>query len=278
MQICMGEKEEVDTDSTKEPSIYFAANMYQNHHHDNLAWVFTWLCAVSWAYSFSVACADCTEPVVLLSKHWLGPSRPDGTDTASSFKASYNIYLFGTPIEIYITCTHLHGNGKMTFFFDLLCSQFFATLPYPTTPVTCHTIIITGANSGLSFEAANHCVRIEDNRLVLGVQDIFKGISTKSALEIVHAARKCVIDVWELNLLSPVSIKAFAMKSMDLNRLGAVLEHAGMTTMTWRLSQGIETTMMTNVFGTELLALLLLPKLRETALLFNVQPKAERWD
>lgn len=161
----------------------------------------------------------------------------------------------------------------MTFLSDLIYSQLFVTLPYPAVPLTGKTIIITGANTGLGFEAAKHCVRLEAGNVILAVRNVSKGIQAQTAIESAYPARDTVIDVWDLDLLSVASIKAFATKAMGLNRLDALLENAGMATMTWRTFEGFESTIMTNVVGTELLAMLLLPKLKDTARKFNVQPR-----
>lgn len=47
--------------------------------------------------------------------------------------------------------------------------------------------------------------------------------------------------------------------------------NAGMITMVWKEVEGFESTILTNVISTELLALLLVPKLQETATKWNLQ-------
>lgn len=56
-----------------------------------------------------------------------------------------------------------------------------------------------------------------------------------------------------------------------MERLDAILENAGITTKYFKLVEGHEATIMTNVIGTFLLAFGILPKLRETALRYNTQ-------
>jgi NAD(P)-dependent dehydrogenase (short-subunit alcohol dehydrogenase family) len=161
----------------------------------------------------------------------------------------------------------------MSFLLNLLYSQLLVTLPYPTVPLTGQTIIITGANTGLGYEAAKHCVRLCAEKVILAVRNVSNGVQARIAIEDAYPAGQGVIDVWYLDLLSIASIRAFAAKANGLDRLDVLLENAGMSTMTWKTFEGMESTIMTNVIGTELLALLLLPKLQETARHFRVQPK-----
>lgn len=165
------------------------------------------------------------------------------------------------------------ADGKMTFLSDLLYSQLLVTLPYPTVPLTGQTIIITGANTGLGFEAAKHCVRLGAVKVILAVRNVFNGVRAQTAIENAYPATQGVVDVWYLDLLSTASIKAFAAKAIELDRLDVLLENAGILTTTWKTFEGMESTIMTNVIGTELLACLLLPKLQETARQFKVQPR-----
>jgi retinol dehydrogenase-12 len=161
----------------------------------------------------------------------------------------------------------------MTFISELLYSQLFVTLPYPTVPLTGQTIIITGANTGLGFEAAKHCVRLGAEKVILAVRNVSKGAQAQLAIENAYPTRKGVLDVWPLDLLSIASIKAFAAKAAALERVDVLLENAGMATMVFKRFEGVESTIMTNVIGTELLALLMLPKLQETARRFGVKTR-----
>ncbi len=52
-----------------------------------------------------------------------------------------------------------------------------------------------------------------------------------------------------------------------------MVKNAGISTNYWKEFEGIESILATNVISTELLALLLLPKLRETATRFNTVPR-----
>lgn len=60
-------------------------------------------------------------------------------------------------------------------------------------------------------------------------------------------------------------MKAFAARACTLPRLDIVLENAGIATVTYSQVEGHERTITVNVISTFLLALLLLPKLKDTA-------------
>ena len=68
-------------------------------------------------------------------------------------------------------------------------------------------------------------------------------------------------------------MKAFAKRANGLDRLDAVLENAGINTPKFRMVEDNESTITVNVVGTFLLALLLLPKMRETNQRFGVLPR-----
>lgn len=57
---------------------------------------------------------------------------------------------------------------------------------------------------------------------------------------------------------------------MKLKRLDVLLENAGMMAAKFRMVEGNESTITTNVISTELLGLLVLPRLRETTREFGV--------
>ena len=76
--------------------------------------------------------------------------------------------------------------------------------------------------------------------------------------------------MWELDLESFASVKAFAARvSTDLARLDVVVENAAIAAVKFEQAERHERTITINVINTFLLALLLLPKLRETASMKN---------
>jgi NAD(P)-dependent dehydrogenase (short-subunit alcohol dehydrogenase family) len=160
----------------------------------------------------------------------------------------------------------LHGVGSV------LYGKYFVTLPVPTgTPqLSESTIIITGANTGLGFEASKHLVRLGVGKLIMGVRSLTKGEAAKKAL-LASApvnrtkSSRSTIEVWPIDMDNYESIKAFASRaSSELPRLDGVLANAGLMTTNFALSEGNEKTLNVNVISTFLLYLLLLPKMRES--------------
>ncbi len=161
----------------------------------------------------------------------------------------------------------------MGWFASFLYSQFFVTPPKPTKDFTGQTIIVTGANTGLGLEAARHISRLNASLVILGVRNLSKGAAAKeSILESTNQPSRS-IEVWELDLSSFDSVKAFAAKANQLRRLDGILENAGIMTKNFKLVEGYESTITVNVISTFLLALLILPKLKESASKFNIQPR-----
>ncbi|KAK4545475.1 hypothetical protein LTR36_002825 [Oleoguttula mirabilis] len=152
-----------------------------------------------------------------------------------------------------------------------LYSQFFVTPQYPTTDCTGKTIIVTGANVGLGKEAATHYARLNAEKLIIACRSTEKGEAAKRDIE-ASTKRSGAIEVWPLDLQDYDSVKAFAKRAEGLKRLDVVIENAGIATNTFQTVAGNESTVTTNVVSTFLLALLMLPKLRETGRNFNITP------
>jgi len=130
------------------------------------------------------------------------------------------------------------------------------------------TVLITGASRGLGLEAARHYVRLGTSRVILGVRSQSKGEAAKE--DILASAPtggpNAVIDVWLLDLASFSSVKAFADRvTQELDCLDIVILNAAVSKRSFQLTlDGWEETLQVNVLSTALLALLLLPKLRES--------------
>jgi NAD(P)-dependent dehydrogenase (short-subunit alcohol dehydrogenase family) len=170
-----------------------------------------------------------------------------------------------------------------------LKSQTTTKPTYPTVPFTGQTIIVTGSNTGMGLEAARHFVRLGAARVILAVRDVAKGERARADIERnanppssssvaapASTARSPggggykpagVVEVWELDLGRYASVVAFGERvGRELDRLDVVVENAAKFTYAFsRDAEGHESTVTVNVTSTMLLALLVLPKLRETA-------------
>ncbi|KAK3077032.1 hypothetical protein LTS18_011385 [Coniosporium uncinatum] len=136
--------------------------------------------------------------------------------------------------------------------------------PDPTTSFAGKTIIVTGASSGLGFEAALKFVQLDASKVILACRSRDKGL--KVQVEIEARTKKTTTDVWDLDMDSYDSVRAFADRvNNDLERLdGAVLNAGLMMTKYKKSDYGWEETIQVNVLSTVLLSLLLLPKLKKS--------------
>ena len=128
------------------------------------------------------------------------------------------------------------------------------------------TIIITGASSGLGYEAALKFARKGASRLIMAVRNTKKGEAAKESMEsALGGNNRTNIEVWELEMGDYESIKRFANRAEGLERLDIALLNAGVIAKEYRKEKyGFETTIQINMISTTLLALLLLPKLRQS--------------
>lgn len=154
--------------------------------------------------------------------------------------------------------------SNMAALFRLLKSQYTA----PTDPrgisFAGKTVVVTGATSGLGYEAAIKFLNLGVESLVIGSRNLERGERTKEALERC-TNRPGVIQVWELEMSSFQSVKSFASRvNNELRRLDIALLNAGLWKREYaRSPEDWEETLQVNTLSTSLLALLLLPKLRE---------------
>ena len=161
---------------------------------------------------------------------------------------------------------------SLSFALQFFYSQFLVTPPYPTTSFAGQTAIVTGSNTGLGLEAVRHIVRLGAEKVIIAVRSTSKGEAAKKSIED-STQRPGVIEVWPLDLSSYESVKEFAKRAQALPRVDVLLENAGVQQMQFTITEQDETTITTNVTSTFLLAILMLPKLRETAQTFNVVPR-----
>lgn len=161
---------------------------------------------------------------------------------------------------------------SLSFVLHFLYVQLFVTPPYPSKKFTGQTVIVTGSNTGLGFEAAQHFVRLGADKVILAVRTVEKGEAARKRIE-ESTKRTSVVEVWQLELESYESVKAFAEKARGLDRLDVLVENAGIALEKFRIAGEDEATVTVNVTSTFLLALLLLPKMQETLVKYNTKPR-----
>lgn len=158
---------------------------------------------------------------------------------------------------------------------QILTESLLTPLPLLLTPTTCasKTYLITGGNAGLGLETARHLVRASAYRVILTVRRMAAGEAAKADIER-STGRTGVVEVWELDLASFESIRGFGERvSRELERVDGVIANAGVWMDRWEMVGGWERSVMVNVVGTMMLAVLVMPKLVESAKTFNNEPK-----
>ncbi|OTB00689.1 hypothetical protein M426DRAFT_65366 [Hypoxylon sp. CI-4A] len=147
-------------------------------------------------------------------------------------------------------------------------------LPLLATKEICSgkTYIITGANTGLGFEAAKHLVANHAKRVIMTSRNLEAGETAKTEIES-ETGNRGIAEVWPLDLANFESVKAFVRRATsELDRIDAVIENAGVALSKWSTVGGYETSITVNILGTFLLAILILPKLTESAKHHNILP------
>jgi NAD(P)-dependent dehydrogenase (short-subunit alcohol dehydrogenase family) len=147
-------------------------------------------------------------------------------------------------------------------------------LPLFVTTEACSggTYIVTGANTGLGFEAAKHLVELGAARVIMGVRNVSAGEIAKEEIETATGISN-VAKVWALDLSSYDSVKSFAKKVIaELDRINALIANAAVAMSQRVLAEGHTLPVTVNVLSTFLLGVLLLPKMSEGARQFGILP------
>ncbi|RDW60301.1 hypothetical protein BP5796_11907 [Coleophoma crateriformis] len=147
-------------------------------------------------------------------------------------------------------------------------------LPLLATVETCSggTYIVTGANTGLGLEAAKYLVALGAAKVIMGVRNVTAGESARAEIE-AATGKANIAEVWMLDLASYESVKAFAQRAVaELDRIDALIENAAVAAGQRALAEGHLVTVTVNVISTFLLAVLLLPKLSQSAQQSGILP------
>ena len=132
----------------------------------------------------------------------------------------------------------------------------------PTESFAGRTIVVTGSNTGLGFEAALKFVNLGASKVILAVRSVQKGEDARRLIERSTGRRHCV-EVWPLDMTDYSSIQSFADRAHKLERLDIAVLNAGVFSANFNIDRyGWERTVQVNTLSTTLLALLLLPKLK----------------
>jgi retinol dehydrogenase-12 len=117
-----------------------------------------------------------------------------------------------------------------------------------------------------------HSARQKASHIILACRDLEKG---QKAIESIVRETECepytTLQVWALDLSSYASVLSFSNRvNTQLPRLDAFIANAGMELQEFRVAEDLEIHLTVNVVSTFLSAIAILPKLRETARIHNV--------
>jgi NAD(P)-dependent dehydrogenase (short-subunit alcohol dehydrogenase family) len=159
----------------------------------------------------------------------------------------------------------IEGKYTMASLVRLLRAQYNIPVD-PTVSFAGKTVVLTGATSGLGFEAAIKLLNLGVESLIIGSRSLERGDATKTELE-KRTTRQGVIQVWELDMDNFQSVQSFANRvQTEIKQLDIALLNAGLWNKGYTASpEGWEETLQVNALSTSLLALLLLPKLRDSS-------------
>ncbi|KAK5626531.1 hypothetical protein RRF57_002246 [Xylaria bambusicola] len=112
-------------------------------------------------------------------------------------------------------------------------------LPLLTSDFTRKIVIVTRANDGIGRAAAQHFLHPNAQKALLGCRDLKKGSSAKEYIE----------SVWQVNLASFDSLKAFSIRVGELDRLDVVIENSGLLAFKHEQFDGYECQTTVNVIS-----------------------------
>ncbi|KAI1328397.1 hypothetical protein F5Y16DRAFT_154156 [Xylariaceae sp. FL0255] len=129
------------------------------------------------------------------------------------------------------------------------------------------TVLVTGANTGLGYQAALKYFALGADRLILGVRSREKGEAAKSRIARETHRSPDTIDVMTVDLSTFSSVVEFVEHlGNEIPKLHVALLCAGIGKPNFvEGPEGHELSTQVNVLSTALMALLILPKLPETA-------------
>ncbi|KAK9358515.1 hypothetical protein V1504DRAFT_435723 [Lipomyces starkeyi] len=149
-----------------------------------------------------------------------------------------------------------------------------ASVPFtpPETNLKGKTVIVTGANTGLGFEASRQFLTLGASRVILAVRSASKGEVARQRLLSDLTVKKnnphAEVKVMRLDLSDYKSVVNFSSDvKKELDAIHIVLLNGGLNLMNWKETvDGHEMTLQVNYVSNALLALELLPLLEQTAI------------
>ncbi|RAK75931.1 NAD(P)-binding protein [Aspergillus fijiensis CBS 313.89] len=156
---------------------------------------------------------------------------------------------------------------------DFFYTQFFLRIPQPSASFTNKTIIVTGANGGLGRETVKHLIHLGAEKVIFACRSRSRGQQAKREIEAQLNCKTNLVDVRELDLESPASIKRFAeWAARSLPRVDVLINNAGIHANKFKVVYDTERTLAVNNIGTFLLTVQMIPKMQATARTYGITP------
>jgi NAD(P)-dependent dehydrogenase (short-subunit alcohol dehydrogenase family) len=152
----------------------------------------------------------------------------------------------------------------MAVFFKIFKNKWITPPQETTEDYSGRVVIVTGATSGMGPEAVYKFAKLGASKVIIAARDLKKGESTKNELaeRLGHGDQ---LEVWELDMMSYDSVRAFAELAHGLEHLDVAILNAGTRRSSYRTGeQGWEEDLQVNTLSTVLLSVLLLPKLKQS--------------
>lgn len=136
----------------------------------------------------------------------------------------------------------------------------------PTKSFAGKTVLITGANAGLGFEASLKFAALGVSRLIFGVRSLQRGEEARLKICKQTGYDKNNIQLYELDMSTFDSVKRFAAAISKEEKIDIAILNAGVASPSFRLGpEGHEMAVQIMVLSTALLAVLIIPQLRKSA-------------
>lgn len=168
-----------------------------------------------------------------------------------------------------------HDNTRTAGFVRAFRHRWIAP-PQPTTEsYEGRNVIVTGASSGIGREAAAKFAALGASKVILTARDLEKGEAVRRSID-AELGRKEQLEVWDLDMNSYDSIIAFVRRADELDHVDIVVLNAGLHRGKYETTRyGWEEDIQVNSLSSALLAMLLLPRLKESRHLTGKIPVLE---
>ncbi|KAF8159860.1 short-chain dehydrogenase [Crassisporium funariophilum] len=149
-----------------------------------------------------------------------------------------------------------------------------AVPPAPRENLAGKTVVVVGANSGIGFEVSKHFAQMTPGRLILACRSKERGEDARLKIQ---EETGFEAELWIIDLSSFASVSNFVkIFEKDGGRLDILVQNAGVIPalkVDDLTSDGYEPSFQVNNLSTSLLALLLLPRMLQTAEKYNTTPR-----